>query len=194
MSDAKRFLRNSMATRLKAMHPADRLVRSARVQARLMALPEFQAARSVMAYQSDLTEVDTREIIMACLDEGRRISLPRTVKGALAMEAREIRDVRHDLDESPFGFKEPKGSCPTVAPESLDLIVAPGRAFDPTGYRLGRGGGYYDRFLSVDALRAARIAIAYDFQIVEAVPHEDHDTPVDMVVTETRTIRVHTPN
>lgn len=189
MSDTKKALRNRMATELKAMQPVDRLERSARVQARIMATPEFKNARSVMVYQSDQTEVDTREIVMACLEEGKRVSLPRTVKGTRTMEALEILDVKRDLEDSRFGFKEPQAILPLVALESIDLVIVPGRAFDAEGHRLGRGGGYYDRFLSLDHVSASRAAIAFDLQIVKSVPHESHDCLVDLIVTETQVLR-----
>jgi 5-formyltetrahydrofolate cyclo-ligase len=189
MSKAKRDLRDRVASELKAMLPVERLERSARVQARLMATPEFKNARSVMVYQSDQTEVDTREIVMACLDEGKRVSLPRTVRGTRTMEALEILDVKRDLEDSRFGFKEPQAILPFIALENIDLVVVPGRAFDAEGHRLGRGGGYYDRFLSLENVSAARAAVAFDLQIVEAVPCESHDCLVDLVVTETRVIR-----
>jgi len=74
-----------------------------------------------------------------------------------------------------------------ISPNSLDVVVVPGVAFDPDGNRIGYGGGYYDRFL-IQVPRAWRIGVCYDLQLIKEVPRADHDVPVDAVVTEAKTI------
>jgi 5-formyltetrahydrofolate cyclo-ligase len=188
MLDSKKDLRARMESAILAMSPAERMERGARAQARLAETPEFKAARSVMIYNSDATEIDTHDLVLASLEAGKRVGLPRTEKGSRVLHVLEILDVRRDLERSRFGFKEPLSMLPTIAPESLQLILVPGRAFDAAGNRLGRGGGYYDRFIAhLDGPRL--VALAFDCQIVESVPHEAHDRPVDMVLTEERVIR-----
>lgn len=173
-----------------AMTPAERMERSARAQTRLIETPEFKNARTVMVYHSDATEVNTHEIVLACLNEGKRVSLPRTPKGTRTMQVREILDVSRDLEVSRFGtFKEPLGNLPTIALEHIDLVVVPGRAFDMNGNRLGRGAGYYDRFFAKKGVRAIAASLAFDCQIVDEVPHEAHDYRMDLIVTETRAVR-----
>lgn len=188
MSDPKRELRARMESAILAMSPAERMERGARAQARLAETPEFKSARTVMIFNSDATEIDTHELVLASLESGKRVGLPRTEKGSRVLQVLEILDVRRDLERSRFGFKEPLSVLPTIAPESLQLILVPGRAFDAEGNRLGRGGGYYDRFIAgLDGPRL--VALAFDCQVVDAVPHEAHDRPVDMVLTEERVIR-----
>jgi 5-formyltetrahydrofolate cyclo-ligase len=187
-SDPKRELRARMESAILAMSPAERMERGARAQARLAETPEFKAARSVMIYNSDATEIDTHDLVLASLESGKRVGLPRTEKGSRVLHVLEILDVRRDLERSRFGFKEPLSVLPTISPESLHLILVPGRAFDNAGNRLGRGGGYYDRFIA--RLNGPRlVALAFDCQVVTAVPHEAHDRPVDMILTEDRVIR-----
>jgi 5-formyltetrahydrofolate cyclo-ligase len=186
--DSKQELRSRMESTILAMSPAERMERGARAQARLAETPEFRAARSVMIYNSDATEIDTHELVLASLESGKRVGLPRTEKGSRVLQVLEILDVRRDLERSRFGFKEPLSVLPPIAPESLQLILVPGRAFDADGNRLGRGGGYYDRFIA--RLSGPRlVALAFDCQVVAGVPHEAHDRPVDMILTEERVIR-----
>lgn len=190
MPHRKKTLRAVIGAAIAAMSAAERMERSVRAQARLTATPEFQAARTVMVYHADPTEVDTHELVQACLLGKKRVSLPRMEKGTRAMQVREILDPKRDLETSRFGsIKEPRAILPLIALETIDLVVVPGRAFDAHGNRLGRGGGYYDRFFARPQIRAKAAALAFDCQIVAAVPSLDHDRPVDLIVTESRVVR-----
>lgn len=187
-SDPKRELRSAMERAILAMPAAERMERGARAQARLAETLEFKLARSVMIYNSDTTEIDTHELVLASLESGKRVGLPRTDKESHTLQVLEILDVHRDLEPSRFGFKEPRSVLPPIEPALLDLILVPGRAFDPDGNRLGRGGGYYDRFVA--RLSGPRlVALAFDCQIVASVPHQAHDRPVDMILTEERVVR-----
>ncbi|MCW8130612.1 MAG: 5-formyltetrahydrofolate cyclo-ligase [Planctomycetota bacterium] len=190
IADLKKDIRERTQKLVAAMPHAERMERSARAQARLIETPEFKNARTVMVYHSDATEVSTHEVVLACLNEGKRVSLPRTPKGTRTMQVREILDVSRDLETSRFGtFKEPLGNLPTIALEHIDLVVVPGRAFDAHGNRLGRGAGYYDRFFAKKGVRAFSVSLAFDCQIVDEVPCEPHDVRMKMIVTETRELR-----
>jgi 5-formyltetrahydrofolate cyclo-ligase len=92
-----------------------------------------------------------------------------------------------DLEPGFKGIPEPVEACERVGPEAVDLVIVPGVAFDVRSGRLGYGGGFYDRFLA--SCRAPRIAVAFSMQIVDGVPCDEHDLPVDVVVTETGEIR-----
>lgn len=191
IAESKKALRERVQHLVAELSSAERLERSARAQARLIETPEFKKARTVMVYHSDPSEVSSHDIVLACLAEGKRVSMPRTTRGTRTMQIREILDVRRDLETSRFGtFKEPLGILPTIAHEQIDLIVVPGRVFDEKGQRLGRGAGYYDRFFAKDGVRAVAAALAFDCQIVEEVPIEPHDHPMDLIVTESRVIRI----
>ena len=100
--------------------------------------------------------------------------------------------VVESMDElilSNYGILEPAASATMVPYESIDLILSPVVAFDKNGFRLGYGGGFYDRLLSQKRKEVPVIALAFDLQIVKAVPTEPHDISVDMIVTESTIIR-----
>ena len=83
-----------------------------------------------------------------------------------------------------FGFREPKPSVPEYAArDCIDVVLVPGIAFDSANHRLGRGCGYYDRFLASLSRDTTRIGAAFDFQILPDIPYEEHDQPVDSVVS-----------
>lgn len=137
----------------------------------------YRAARTVMLYHPLWDEVDTRPMIQRALASGKRVILP-TVHGddIVAVEVTAATEWR----EGDFGILEP------VAPPyegAIDLIVVPGVAFDRSGGRLGRGKGYYDRFLPKHP-EAVRIGICFDFQLVESVPHEPFDLTMHAVIAE----------
>lgn len=188
--ETKKALRERVLRLIHAMSMAERMERSARAQARLIETPEFQRARTLLVYHSDRNEVDTHEVVLVCLAEKKRVSLPRTERGTRTLQAREILDVRRDLETSRFGsFKEPLSILPSIALGQIDLVIVPGRVFDAHGHRLGRGAGYYDRFFALKEMRATAAALAFDCQVLEEVPREAHDHPMDLIVTETKLIR-----
>jgi len=190
VADAKKELRAEIKRRLQRLGPAERAASSALIAARLLASPEFQNARTVLAYDSGVLEVDTHAIQRACLDKGKTLCLPRTHTTDRSLTAHAVADPDRDLVPSRFRFREPREDLPIVSRETIDLVLTPGIAFDAAGRRLGRGAGYYDRFLSVAGLRAVVCALAFECQIVESVPAQPHDWPVQFIVTEARTIRV----
>ena len=133
----------------------------------------------VYCYVSCKNEADTRWLLQRLWEKGVRTAVPR-VKGE-QMEFFEITGFS-DLEPGYFGIPEPREGCRKVCcPESV--ILVPGAAFSRDGKRLGRGGGFYDRFLEREP-KHKKIAAAYEYQLMETLPSEAHDVPVDMVVTE----------
>ncbi len=149
---------------------------------RLICLGPVQRASAMMAYLSFRSEVVTDGLILWGLKEGRRIAVP-----SCDPESRTLTPcLIGGLDEvaaSHYGIREPKSHlCRPLPPEALDVVIVPAVAFDRQGYRIGYGGGYYDRFLR-QAPQAARIGIAFACQIVDQIPAADHDIPMDGIVT-----------
>lgn len=151
-------------------------------------------AQTIMAYYSLPDEVNTHALIDELVAEGKTVLLPK-VTGADTMEVRRYMG-RADLQEGAFHIMEPVGELFTDY-ASIDLILVPGLAFDTAGHRLGRGRGYYDRFLrtmgTVPAVRSAAdyrgtvpsvrtIGLCFDFQKVDEVPVDVYDIPVDRLV------------
>jgi 5-formyltetrahydrofolate cyclo-ligase len=178
-------LRAAMVALRKGMEPTLREEQSRAAQAALISTDWFQAAHHVMLYQAIRGEVGTDLIAEAALAAGKQLCLPR-VEGDGEMQARAWDGKPESLVKGPFGIGEPMGWAPIIEPQRIDLIVVPGIAFDAEGYRLGWGGGYYDRYLAkVRAFgRAHLVGISYAFQVVEWLPREPHDIPLDAVVTD----------
>jgi len=145
----------------------------------VMALPEIREAEWVYGYMSLSWETGTRELLWRLLEAKKRVALPRVSGRDMAFY--EIRGME-DLAEGAYHILEPSEDCPLASCEDAVLLV-PGMAFTKDGNRLGKGGGYYDKFLDREpAHRTA--ALAYEFQMVERIPTEEHDKTVDKVVTE----------
>ena len=160
---------------------------SAAIAGRLEALDQWRDASVVHCYVGALPgEVRTKRLIERAHDERKRVICPR-VRPHGQLEHREV-SAWPQLVESTFGLREPDPDlCPPVDPGLAELIVAPGVAFSEDGSRLGMGGGYYDRFLAEQS--APRVGLAFEMQLVDAVPRAPHDEPVDLIVTELRVIR-----
>lgn len=180
--------RSEVKRRIDALSPGQRIEKSRRIATQLLRTPEFTAARVVMLFASMPDEADTRPIIDASLAAGKTVLLPRVDPKTRQMAACPIKDVATDTAPSTYGILEPVGSI-CVAAAAIDFCLVPARAFDRSGGRLGRGAGYYDRFMADHAFRAFRCGIAFQEQIIDAVPHEAHDLPVQMIVTDSEIIR-----
>ncbi|HDH96432.1 MAG TPA: 5-formyltetrahydrofolate cyclo-ligase [Proteobacteria bacterium] len=103
-----------------------------------------------------------------------------------------MHDLNRDLAPGAFGIPEPRGAeLPEVDEDEIELVVTPGAAFDMLGYRLGYGGGFYDRLFAQIRPDCLKVGIAFSFQLVDSVPHEPTDVPVDIVVTDQHIIRAY---
>jgi 5-formyltetrahydrofolate cyclo-ligase len=188
VSDPKTSLRREIAARLSAMSPDERRTLGALAVQRLLASPAFSAARTVVAYASADPEVDTAALLTETLAAGKRFGLPRTERAGHAMQFHTVTNPAVDLEIRHFRFPEPRAELPVIPISEIDLVVVPGLAFDSQGNRLGRGAGYYDRFLAHPDLKAACVALAFDCQIVDSVPVLPHDVRIATIYTDTRTI------
>ena len=150
-------------------------------------LDAYRRAAVVHTYVGALDgEVETRDLIARALRGGKRVLCPRAERGPRRLEHYEIRSL-DELEQTALGLWEPNPSRATPAdPADADLVLVPGIAFDRRGHRIGYGAGYYDRFLATCG--ATTVGLAYSFQVREALPHERHDVPVNVIVTEVETI------
>lgn len=127
-------------------------------------------------------EVDTSKIIEQAWKEGKKVAVPKCYPNHKEMEFRYIHSF-NQLESVYFGLLEPIISETNLCEKNeIDLMIVPGIVFDKNGYRIGYGGGYYDRYLK--SFQNHTLSLAFSCQLVEKVPTEDHDIPVSMIVTE----------
>lgn len=160
-----------------------------RLAERVTGLEAFGAAHAVMLYwPMSPREVDITPIARAAFALGKRVCIPRIDWHNRQMDPVALPewDEAH-LERTAKGVPGPNPALPGVNIEEIGLVIVPGIAFDAHCGRLGRGGGFYDRFLVRVGLAAARVGVAFDTQIIAGVPMDRHDTYMDAVVTPTRT-------
>lgn len=182
-------MKQALRARLRAQaktFEADYLTRSdAAIEALLFALPEWAAAQSVFLYLSMGTEPETRGIFKRAIAGGKRVGVPRCL-GSGVMESRAVATLE-GLTPGAFGILEPEETAPLLEAAAFDLVVAPCVAVDRNGFRLGNGGGYYDRFLP--QARCPVVCLCRGRLLQPEVPREPFDVPVDIVLTEDGVIR-----
>jgi len=181
--------RTEIKRRVAGLTAAVRAAKSERIRERLLAVPEFARAKVVMLFASMADEADTLGIIDAALSAGKTVVLPKVDGKARVMTAHPVRSMAADTAPGVFGILEPAGT-EAVDPAEIDFCLVPARAFDRLGRRLGRGAGYYDRFMAHPGFRAFRCGIAFREQVMDDVPHEPHDLPVEMIVTDEEIMRM----
>lgn len=183
--DIKKAIRKDTLRRRDAIPHQVRRVKDSAIRDRLLGLPEFINAASVLFYASFRSEVDTIALLKEALSRGKTVMLPR-VEGDV-LKIYEIKDME-ELSPGYMGIPEPSSSAERLRTvEEVRLVVMPGAAFDPGGFRLGYGKGYYDRMLE-GARGVPLVALAYEEQISDSLPHEEHDVRVDVIITDKRTI------
>jgi 5-formyltetrahydrofolate cyclo-ligase len=151
-------------------------------------LTDFAHAHTLLAYAALAEEIDPAPAVARLRERGLAVAFPRIeAPGVLGLHL--VADAS-ELEPARYGLREPRPDAPRVAFADVDLVLVPGVAFDERGFRLGYGGGYYDRLLPQLRNDCLRIGLAYDEQVVELLPTEEHDVEMDLVVTPTRTITV----
>ncbi len=182
----KADLRRQVQAKLTAMSEEQRHDGSVAACSRLTGLEVFQHASVVMLYMPLTSEVDLTGVAIRCFGTGKTVCVPRVDWKRRDMEPVEVTSFDdHVMEVDEHGVRSPRGGAP-IPPTLLDLVVVPGLAFSADGHRLGRGAGYYDRFLSRLRRAATTIGLAFDVQIADEVPVEAGDVPVDIVVTDRR--------
>lgn len=191
---AKAALRDEMRRQLSTVSAEQASAMSLSVCRRVIAHEAFLNSDTIMMYLPLPNEVDVSAVALRCFQTGRTVCVPRVDWERKRMTAIEVRDFETGLQETRNGVREPVSGRP-IPLEQIGLVLAPGLAFDSLGSRLGRGGGFYDRFLSGDPsnerLRNQRwftAGVCFDFQVVDRVPTDELDIRLDAVVTDRRLI------
>lgn len=148
----------------------------------------YKNAEMIMIYISFGTEIHNHEFIKDALAEGKKILVPVTFHEPRMMKPSLLKSF-DDLEPGYYNILSPKEeSINYVDKSEIDVIIVPGAIFDKEGYRIGYGGGYYDRFLA--DLKIPKISFAFEMQLTDEVPKEDFDVPVNYIITEKRFIEI----
>lgn len=183
----KSTIRRELLARRDGLGLDERLRNSSLIAASLMEQTEYKDAGVVLFYVSFRSEVSTRGMIETALKEGKRVLVPKVDRKAHRLKVYEIKDLARDLESGYMGIYEPVDGLAVLAqPAEADLVVLPGVGFDETGRRLGYGGGYYDRLIETLKPGAKLIGLAFEAQVVEEIPSEEHDKRVGKIITEKR--------
>jgi len=182
----KPAVRDELKARRRAI-PAERREQcSIAIAQRTLDLPEWKDAQVIFLYVAMGSEVQTRRLIEAALQQEKTLLLPRVIKAGI-LEAVPVSDPDVGLSPGKFGIPAPNDERVHAWSKPIDLVIAPGVAFTPDGHRLGQGGGYYDRFLEHHPCKHI-FGLAYDEQVLDKLPLEPHDIKINGVVTPTRVI------
>lgn len=180
----KQQLRERMKAKRRALPPQDKQCADEAILKRLVCLREYMRSRVIFTFVSTPIEVQTHSFITRAIADGKRVAVPRCVAGTRTMNFYYI-DSLESLRPGTFGVLEPEPDPVRLAhgcPNSL--CVVPALACDREGYRLGYGGGYYDRFLS--KYRGVKICVLYEDELQDRLWHGRYDVPVDLIATEKR--------
>jgi 5-formyltetrahydrofolate cyclo-ligase len=179
---AKASLRQQIRERLNALTSQQREAASREICSRLRQQMIWQSAGSILCFAPLPAEPDIWPLLVEALHAGKTVGLPRFSSESSGYVAGQVRDLERDIRIGRFQIREPAEACPELELSRFDLILVPGVAFDHQGRRLGRGQGYYDRWLK-DVRRAMLCGVAFEEQLAATIPAEAHDIAVNCVVT-----------
>jgi len=173
----KKELRRIIRQKKREMTSEQIEAASARLCERFLASSEYQSAKTIYGYLPYNQEVRTEAIVLQALADGKQVAVPKVYGDEMRFIY--ITDLSQ-VDKGYCGIPEPVADAP-VAQDETALVLMPGLAFDPQGRRIGYGGGYYDKFLRNEPNHPT-VALCYDFQMVDQLPVEEFDIPVDRVI------------
>lgn len=182
----KAILRKSILSQLRDLSQQEHDQHSTAILEKLLEDPIFQSAQTVGLTISRYPEVNIMPLIEHCWHLGKRVAVPKCDPQKRTMTFRLLESL-DQLEMVYMDLQEPNEAMTTaIYAEDIDLLIVPGVVFMETGYRIGFGGGYYDRYLT--GYRGATRSLAFDMQITDSVPIESHDIPVEGIITEKRII------
>jgi len=179
----KLAIRQQLREKLAAMAEPDRQTKSLAAANFLSASPEFAAARIVMLYLTAPHEMDTAPLALKCWQSGKTVVVPKVSWDQRRMLPVEISSLQTRMTTTGPGVREPVGGQP-IPVNLLDLVIVPGMGFTNTGHRIGRGMGFYDRFLAQPDFIGVSCGLGFEEQVVPQLPVLDHDMPLSMLCTD----------
>ncbi|MFP3938183.1 MAG: 5-formyltetrahydrofolate cyclo-ligase [Phycisphaerae bacterium] len=184
----KQSVRERVQTALAAVTPAEVERRSRAVCATVGGLVEFRNAGVVMVYMPIATEVNVEPLAEQAWQSGKTVAVPKVDLPRRCMTPVVIYSLVDGFVDGSYNIREPSDG-EELDPWRIDLVIAPAVAYDRRGNRLGRGGGFYDRFLASCPWLTVVCGVAFAEQLLEEIPVTENDMPVDLIVTDTEVLR-----
>ncbi len=181
----KHELRRRMRMTRDALPARARALRSQKIAEAVMASKALNDARVIAAYCAVRSEASVATVVQTCWAQGKTVVFPRVEGSGLVFHRVQSED---ELEEGSYGIQEPRAEAPMVNIGAIEFMLVPALAADPAGFRIGYGGGYYDRTLP--HVTGSTCVTVYDFQLISEVPTLENDVPVGAIVTDARTIDV----
>lgn len=192
MINSKEQIRKEIFKKRSSLDINDVIKKSNLIIERLIKLDKFKDSKSVMCYVDFRNEVITRDLIRISLDINKRVAVPFICdlsQDRKQIVACEINNIDNDLEVGSYNILEPKNALERIiSPEEIDIVILPGVAFDTHMNRIGYGAGFYDRFLPNLKKSCFKVGLAFEIQVVEQIPFEQHDVLIDCIITESRLI------
>lgn len=200
----KQTLKIDIFNKRESLSKKEILEKSEKIIENLSNLKEFKNAKNILFYVSFKKEVETQNLIKKLLKNkdarkskifgtnyvGKTILVPYIIKDDLRLHVSELKNF-NELIPKTFGILEPKDLYKReFNPDKIDIVLVPGIAFDKNGHRIGYGYGFYDRFLKTIKSRTLKIGLGFDIQLIEKIPEEKHDVPLDCVITDNQILNI----
>ena len=183
----KKILRKELIEKRKSLSKKDVIEKSNKIKNQLFELTEFIQAYTILFYVSYDNEVHTHQMIKDSLILVKNVIVPISKKDDRSLILSKL-ERWEDLESGSYGILEPRAEkIKEISIDEINLIIVPGVGFDKGGHRIGHGKGYYDNLLN-KSNNALHIGLAFEIQIVKKIPIEQHDIPVDKIITEDRII------
>lgn len=155
---------------------------------KLLSMDCIQQASTIMLYLDFNNEVKTDQLITKLISLRKTVTSPVTIKDERKLIPYEITNLKEGINIGAYGIREPnKDISNEIDVKNIDVLIVPAVAYDKNCYRLGYGGGYYDRFIERLRDDAITIGIAFDLQLFDSIPKEEHDAQLNYIITESST-------
>lgn len=182
VKEKKKNLRKDIIAKRNKLSQTEISEKSKIIYEKFFSLEKVKKAQKFFIYYSIKSEVDTKSIINRLLAQNKTVTLPRIKNSNSEMFLHKINSL-NDLSNNGLSFLQPDKNLPVIPAKDIEIAVIPGIAFDKLKWRLGWGGGYYDKFLSES--HSFSIGLSFDLQVVDELPTELHDQQLDLIITET---------
>jgi 5-formyltetrahydrofolate cyclo-ligase len=181
----KKKLRKEIREKRDRITASDRKNRSKIIAEKFYNINYYTESHNILAYYPFGSEIDTTLVIIRALENNKSIILPKVFDQELKLYY--IDKLSEHLEKGKYGIMEPiPRLCRTAKIKDVDLAIIPGLGFDKNLNRLGYGGGFYDRLLTLIPVEVKKVAFCFDVQVVGSIPVSEHDIKIDILITESK--------